>query len=162
MTVLEALFPRQAGNDYRGGRLPLYLFGLLTLVMAGRSLVHFLKDDSGVHSIATIVRFAGTPDPNVVVYMYSALWGTQQVVTVLIWCVVLWRYRNLVPLMYGLFALEVVLRMVVGTLHPLTEEHFLRRPPGAVGNLPMLAVGAGMLALALRNTVSHARREAAA
>ena len=43
--------------------------------MLFRSLVHFLKDDSGVHSIATIITFPGTPDPNNVIYMYSALWG---------------------------------------------------------------------------------------
>jgi hypothetical protein len=150
MSVMETLLPRQASNDYRGPKLPLYVFWLLMPVLAFRGFVHFLKDDSGVNSIATIVTFAGDPDPNRVVYMYSALWGSQQVVMLLFYGVVLLRYRNLLPLMYVLFALEVVFRMVVGTLHPLTEEFYLRTPPGKIGNLPMLALAASMLLLSLR------------
>jgi hypothetical protein len=52
--------------------------------MLGRSLIHFLKADSGVNSIATIVLFPGDLDPNNVIYMFSSLWGTQQLITVVI------------------------------------------------------------------------------
>ncbi len=150
MSVLEALLPRQANNDYWGGPVPLYTFWVLATVMLGRSLIHFLKDDSGVNSIATIVSFTGSPDPNPVIYMFSSLWGTQQLITVLIYAVVLLRYRNLVPLMYLLFIIEAVLRMMVGTIHPLGEEYFARTPPGKIGNLPMLALAAIMLFLSVR------------
>jgi hypothetical protein len=152
MSVLETLLPKEADNEYRGGRIPLYTFCLLSTVMLGRSLIHFLKDDSGVNSIATIITFPGTPDPNPVIYMFSSLWGTQQLITVLIYAVVLLRYRNLIPLMYLMFILEVGFRMIVGSLHPLGEELYARTPPGKHGNVPFLLISASMLFLLLRSS----------
>jgi len=161
MSFLEALLPREATNDYRGGRVPFYSFCLLSTVMLVRSLIHFFKADSGVNSIATIITFSGEPDPNNVIYLFSALWGTQQLITVLIYGVVILRYRNLVPLMYLVFILEVGFRMAAGTLHPLTEEFFIRTPPGKIGNLPLLVISATMLWLAIRSTrSSHAHAPA--
>jgi len=54
-----------------------------------------------------------------------------------------------VPLMYALLMLEVCLRLLAGTLHPLTPEYYLRTPPGKLANLPMLGVCALMLYLSL-------------
>ena len=45
--------------------------------MLGRSLIHFLKNDRGANSIATLVTFSGSSDPNQVIYMFSSLWGTR-------------------------------------------------------------------------------------
>ena len=149
MPVLEGLFPRRASNDYRGRKVALYAFGLLALGMGGRSLVHLFKGDSGVNSIATILTFSGTPDPNNVIYLYSALWGSQQLVMVLVYAVVLWRYRNLVPLMYALMLVELCLRRVAGTLHPLTPEYYLRTPPGMRGAIPLFVLSALLLYLSL-------------
>jgi hypothetical protein len=151
MAILDTLIPRQANNDYRGGAVPLYSFGLLSVVMTVRSLIHYLKEDSGVNSIATIMTFSGTPDPNNVIYMFSSLWGTQQLLFCVIYVIVLIRYRNLVPLMWALFIAESLLRISVGlVLHPLTPEYFESTPPGAIANLPMLVLACVMLALALR------------
>jgi hypothetical protein len=149
---MQTLLPRRASNDYRGSPIALYAFCLIAALMLFRSLVHFLKDDSGVHSIATIVTFSGSPDPSQVIYMFSSLWGTQQLIVVLIYAVVLLRYRNLVPLMYALLIVEVLLRMAVGMIHPLTEDYYLRTPPGKLGNLPLLLVSAVMLLLSLRGS----------
>jgi hypothetical protein len=154
MSIPEALLPREAKNDYRGGRVPFYTFCLLSAIMFVRGMIHFLKDDSGVNSMATIVTFSGAPDPNQVLYMFSSLWGTQKLITVLIYAVELVRYRNLVPLMYLLFVVEVVLRTIVGTLHPLTEEILARVPPVKLGNAPLLALTAIMLFLSIRSTLA--------
>jgi len=150
MSMLEQLVPARANNDYRGSPVALWTFCLLAIVITGRSLIHFLKPDSGVNSIATIVLFSGDPDPNRVIYLFSSLWGTQQVIMAMLYAVVLLRYRNLVPLMYLLLGVEVVFRMIAGTLHPLTEEYYLRTPPGKVGNLPLLGLSVLMLFLSLR------------
>ena len=67
---------------------------LIATVMTWRSLVHFLREDSGVNSIASIMTFpflAGEPDPNNVIYLFSSLWGSQQLITILIYVVVLIR-----------------------------------------------------------------------
>lgn len=111
MTSLQNLFPHQASSDYRGGRIPLSAFVLLSVVMLG---------------------------------------------------VVLWRYRKLVPLMYLLLIVEVCLRMVAGTLHPLTEDFYLRTPPGQIGNLLLLALCAVMLFLSLKNRDADASAESIA
>ena len=153
--MLERIRPRQANNDYSGSPIALWAFWLLMVPLTFRSFVHFLKDDSGVNSIATIMTFPGTPDPNVVIYMFSSAWGSQQLIMLLVYFVVLLRYRTLLPLMYVLFILENVFRLVVGMLHPLTAEYFERTPPGQPGTFLFLAVGVIMLLLSLRS-----RREA--
>jgi len=157
VTLLTRLLPRTADNDYRGHPAALYTFCALATLMLGRSLIHFFKHDSGVNSIATIVTFTGDPDPNRVVYMYSALWGTQQLITVFVYGVVLLRYRNLLSLMYLLLIAEICFRMIVGTLHPLSEEFYASTPPGKIANLPLLAISSLMLWLSLR--VAEPERE---
>lgn len=154
MSVFEKLIPRQANNDYRGSPIAFYTAFLFMAIFTFRSLVHFFKDDSGVNSIASIIIFPGDPDPNNVIYMFSALWGSQQLITLLIYGLILWRYRNLIPLMYVLIVLECILRLFVGVLHPLTPDFYAHTPPGKVGNLPMLLVAALMLVLSLRERVS--------
>lgn len=151
MTLIEKLIPREANNDYRGSPIAFYVFCVLSTIMLGRSLIHFFKDDSGVNSIATIVTFSGVPDPNQVVYMFSSLWGSQQLIMVMLYAIVLLRYRNLLPLMYAVLIVEVVFRVIVGTIHPLTEDYFARTPPGKIANLPLLLLSATMLFLSLRS-----------
>ena len=152
MSLLEKLVPREASNDYRGSRIAVYAFCVFLAVMLFRSLVHFLKDDSGVNSIATIITFPGSPDPNTVIYMFSSLWGTQQLITVFIYAVVLLCYRNLLPLVYLMLILEVGFRMVVGTIHLLGEEYYARTPPGKLINIPSLVIFAFMLFISLRSS----------
>ena len=153
MTALDVLIPRSANNDYRGGRVPLYFFYALIAMVTFRSFVHFLKDDSGVNSIASIMIFSGTPDPNTVIYMFSALWGSQQVIMLMVYLIVLARYRNLIPLLWALMVVEVLFRLTVGQIHPLTPDYYARTPPGKLGNLPILILSLTMVALAVRNTL---------
>ena len=151
MSITEIIFPRQASNDFRGGKIPVYGFCLMLLPVTFRSLVHFLKADSGVNSIATIHIFPGDPDPNQVIYMFSSIGGAYQTIILLIYLVVLFRYRNLIPLMFTLMLVEVGFRMVVGSIHPLTEEFFQRTPPGKFGNLPFGLLSVAMLWVSYRN-----------
>jgi len=157
MTALEVLLPPAANNDYRGGRVPLYFFYILIATMTFRSLVHFLTDDSGVNAIASIMIFSGTPDPNNVIYMFSSLWGSQQVIMVMVYFIVLARYRNLIPLMWALMVVEVFFRLGVGMMHPLTPDYYMRTPPGKIGNVPMLVISLTMVVLAVRNTLRDTR-----
>ncbi|MEM7019636.1 MAG: hypothetical protein AAF512_20155 [Pseudomonadota bacterium] len=156
MSILNKLLPTQASNDYHGSPIALYIFVLLAALMLFRSLIHFLKEDSGVNSIATIILFNDAPDPNQVIYMFSSLWGSQQLIMVFIYAIVLLRYRNLIPLMYALFIVEVLFRLTVGMLHPLTPEYYAQTPPGKLGNIPILVLTSVMLFLSLR-TRPHAK-----
>ncbi len=159
MSITEIIFPKQASNDFRGGKIPVYGFCLMLLPVTFRSLVHFLKADSGVNSIATIHIFPGDPDPNQVIYMFSSIGGAYQTIILLIYLVVLFRYRNLIPLMFALMLVEVGFRMVVGSIHPLTEEFFVRTPPGKFGNLPFGLLSTAMLWVSYRNITADGGRE---
>lgn len=153
MTTLEALFPRQANNDYRAGPIALWGFCLLTALNLFRSTVHFLKDDSGVNSIASIIVFPGTPDPNNVIYMFSSIGGMHQMIFTLLSLVVLWRYRSLIPMMLAFLFIESCFGFIVQVLHPLTPDFYQTTPPGKVGMVPKLVVTAALIAIAVRATL---------
>jgi len=153
MTALDALFPRQANNDYRGGPIALWGFCLITALNLFRSTVHFLKDDSGVNSIASIIVFPGTPDPNNVIYMFSSIGGMHQMIFTLLSLVVLWRYRNLIPMMLAFLFVESCFGFVVQFLHPLTPEFYQSTPPGKAGMVPKLVATAALTVIAVRATV---------
>jgi hypothetical protein len=151
MSLIDSILPEKASNDFRGGRVPVYGFCLLLLPVTFRTFVHFLKGDSGVNSIASIHLFPGDPDPNLVIHMFSSLWGSQQAIMLIVYGIVLYRYRNLIPLMFMLMLVEVGFRMVVGTLHPLTEEFYVRTPPGKFGNIPFALLSFVMVVISHRN-----------
>lgn len=156
-STLDAILPPQANNDYRGGALPFYGFCLLTAASLFSSTVHFLKDDSGVNSIASIIVFEGSPDPNTVIYMFSAVGGITQMLFVMLYGLVLWRYRSLIPLMLGFMALEVLFGLAVGVMHPLTPEYFEHTPPAMLVAAPKLGVCTALLFLAVRRSMRSAR-----
>lgn len=155
-SFLEKLFPRQANNDYRGSPIALWAFCILLVPFTFRAFVHFVKNDSGVHSIATIVVFPGEPDPNVVIHMFSSLWGGQQLIMLLFYYLVLARYRNLLPLLWVILILETAFRATTGALHPLTAAHFASPPPGSYVNLPMAILAPIMLYLSTRTRAEKA------
>ena len=153
-SVLEVLVPKQANNDYRGGAIPFYGFCLLFAQNIFSSTVHLWKHDSGKNSIGGMVRFEGTPDPNEVIYAFGALAGAYETLFVLLWVLVLWRYRNLIPLMLGFVLMEMLLRVVVRTLHPLGPEYFEHTAPATLALVPILLFSALMLFLAIRRSAA--------
>lgn len=152
MTTMEALFPRAANNDYRGGTIALVAYCLFMLPTAFSALVHFLKDDTGIHSIATLIHFEGNPDPDNFVMAIHSMMGGYQTLLLIVFLVVLWRYRNLIPLMLGLLVLQGVFQFVTSTLHPIGPEYFRETPPGIAGHLPMFMLHLGAFFLCLFNS----------
>jgi len=153
VTSRQRLLPAVADHDYRGSPIARWALLVVLVPLVGRSLVHFLKADAGLNSIATLHTFPaepGEPDPDRVIHMLGAMWGSQQLVTAAVAVLVVWRYRSLIPLIWLLLAIEAGLRIAVGVMHPLGPEFYATRPPGAVGNLPMLVLCLAMTALALR------------
>ncbi|MEY8242525.1 MAG: hypothetical protein RPS99_03175 [Gammaproteobacteria bacterium] len=133
MQLIEKILPSEANNKYLGNRIALFGLIFTTCLMTWRSCVHLLYQDGGLNSIGSIIIFDGIPDPNQVIYMLGSVWGLQQLIFCLVNIVVLFRYRNLIPLMYILWLLEWLARpLVVGFLHPLDEQYFTGTTPGIV------------------------------
>jgi hypothetical protein len=118
-----------------------------------------LKADSGVNSIASIIvfPFEGPADPNNIIYMFSAVGGVSQMMFAVLYALVLWRYRSLIPLMLGFMLLETLLGIVVTTLHPLTPEYFEYTPPGLVARVPKLILIPTFLFMAIRRSKMEQR-----
>ena len=153
--VLESLLPRQANNDYRGGAIAFFGFCILFAQKLFSSTVHLLKHDSGKNSIGGMIHFEGIPDPNEAVYAVGSIGGSHEMLFVLLYLLVLWRYRNLIPLMFAFSIVEMLLRLVAGTLHPLGAEYFEHTPPARLALLPTLLFSSLMLFLALRRSAQR-------
>lgn len=151
MSPMNRIFPANANNDYRGSPIAFYGLCLFAAMFTFRSLVHYFKEDGGANSIASIITFPGSPDPDHIIYLVFSLWGSQQIVTLCILLLVLVRYRTLIPFMLLMLVLEQVLRIGAGVLHPLTPEYYERTPPGVRANLPLLLIAMTLLALSLRD-----------
>ena len=151
MTIIERLFPPSANNNYPGSPIAKWALIALTTLFTGRSLIHYFKEDGGANSIASIISFPGTPNPDTVIYLLFSLWGGQQLIAAFVMAVVLFRYRALIPLMFLLIVFEQLSRIGAGLLHPLTADYYQHTPPGALMNLPLLLLAMVMLFLSLLN-----------
>tara|TARA_B100001093_G_C26391086_1_gene827104 strand:+ start:244 stop:699 length:456 start_codon:yes stop_codon:yes gene_type:complete len=110
---MNKLFPEVADNNYTGAKSAYYFFIGWTLLNTWRSIIHFLAEDGGLNSIANIIILNGDPDPNPVVYLFGSLWGEVQVLLCLIFWIVFFRYKSLIPLMYLVSLLEWSMRLII-------------------------------------------------
>jgi len=132
---MSTFFPKQANNDIAFDSKIIIVFIAITGMTLVRSLIHVFAYDGGANSIATIITFVGTPDPDLVIYFVFALWGLSQLLMGLFYVVVIWRYRNLIPLMFVLIFIEYAMRIVIGRwLKPLSDVYFIGTAPGELGN----------------------------
>ena len=133
MQLIDKILPSEANNKYLGNRIALFGLIFTTCLMTWRSCVHLLYQDAGLNSIGSFIIFEGIPDPNPMIYMLGSVWGLQQLIFCLVNIAVLFRYRNLIPLMYILWLVEWLARpLLVGFLHPLDEQYFTGTTPGIV------------------------------
>ena len=145
--MFNAIFPPTVTNDYHGSPVAKLAFGATKLLTVGRSLVHILKADGGAQSIATVPLDAYPPDASDAVVAIFALWGLSQLLLGLVFLVVLWRYRSLIPLMWLLVLLEWGGRLVLGVCKPIETRE---TPPGAIGNVVFTVLALVMLPLSLQ------------
>lgn len=145
--MLERLLPRQLNNDYTGSPIALWVFVFITTITVARSLVHMFAPDGGAQSIATIPLDTFTDNGAATVILMFALWGLSQLLIGVIYVVVLWRYRALIPFMYLLVFVEYAMRIVLGALKPIET---VSTAPGAIGDYILVPLALVMLVLSLR------------
>ena len=137
----NTLLPENADNRFSGVKLPVFVFLLIALISTARSLIHIFSPDGGAGSIAGLDLTVEGADGIIFAF---ALWGSAQLVLAVIQWIVALRHRSLIPIMYVLLVFEVLLRMLVGRIKPVT---FAQTPPGAVGNAVILPLALGMFVL---------------
>ena len=111
--ILSGVFPDSANNNYEGSQMVILIFGALNIISVFRSLIHILKEDGGAQSIATIPLDRYTkPAADTIVFLF-AYWGLSQLLMALMYMVILWKYRCLLPLACLLFTIEYGWRLYI-------------------------------------------------
>lgn len=141
------LLPGTIDNRYGGSRIAKYVFLLLTLASAIRSLIHMFSPDGGAQSIATIPLDTYTQAAAASVILIFSLWGLSQLLMSIVYAIVYMKYQSLIPAMYVLLVVEYSLRIVIGAMKPIVT---VGTAPGGVGNFVMVPLCVIMLVLSLQ------------
>ncbi len=141
--VISIIFPKQIDNQFKGYKIALYAFYLLTAVTLWRSQHHLFAPDGGAQTIASIPLDTFTAQGSQAVIGVFGLWGLSQLIIGIIYLLVALRYRAMVPLMYVLMIVEYSFRAFyfpVAKSIPTTGI-----APGAAINLPFVLFSVIML-----------------
>jgi len=142
----KLLFPKTIDNTFRGQRIALAVFAILTAMIIVRSCIHIFAPDGGAQSIATIPLSDYSDGASATIISMFALWGQTQLLLGLIFLLALVRYRSLIPFCFMLLTAEWGGRFVIGAFKPIET---LETAPGAAANLPIAAISAVMLILSM-------------
>ena len=137
--MLKKLLPEIVDNNYRGHKIALWLFYLITIVTIIRSCIHVFKDDGGAQSIATIPLDTFSNGGAEAVVFIFAYWGLSQLMFGLIQGIVALRYKSLIPLIYLFLLFEYVGRFGIAFFKSIETTG---QAPGGVINyvFPILFV----------------------
>ena len=145
---MKHLFPNSIDNDYKGNKLPMYLFYLVTAYTVIRSIIHLVFPDGGAQTIATIPLHLYSKDASdTIIHMFSE-WGLSQLLFGLFYIVVLIKYKSLIPLMYLFLVLEYSTRLLLSFYKPFELGG---QAPGGIGNYVLVPLFILMFILSLRN-----------
>ena len=145
--MIKRIFPDVADNNYQGSKLALYFLYPFALMTVTRSLIHMFMTDGGAQSIATIPLDSYSSGAADAVIHIFAEWGLTQLLFGLLYVVVLWRYRTLIPLIYLFIFVEYSVRFLLTQYKPMELEG---TAPGGVVNYIFPAIALLMFALAIR------------
>ena len=140
------LLPESINNQYRGRKLALYAFLIITIATLVRSLIHVFAPDGGAQSIATIPLGDYPADAAAAVILMFSLWGLSQLLMGIVYLFVYFKYQSLIPAMYVLMIVEYAMRIVIGQMKPIVTSG---TAPGSIGNWVMVPVCILLLALSL-------------
>jgi hypothetical protein len=140
------VFPKQLDNSFRGNRIAVIVFALITVFTLARSCIHIFAPDGGASSIAGInTSVEGSSN---VISMF-AFWGLAQLLMGLVYLAVFFRYKSLIPFMYMLIIIEYSGRVLIGMVKPLIVSH---TPPGAIGDYILIPLAIMMLMLCFKRS----------
>ncbi len=116
------LLPKQFDNQYRGNKIALWMFVVITLIFMGRSLIHVFAADGGAQSIATIPLDLWSADAAKTLISMFAFWGLVQVMMAGLNIVALVRYKSMIPLLYLVMVITQLGRIGIGQWKPVVTQ----------------------------------------
>ena len=140
------ILPKQLDNSFRGNRIAVIVFALITVFTLARSCIHIFAPDGGASSIAGINT--SVEGGSNIISMF-AFWGLAQLLMGLVYLVVFFRYKSLIPFMYILIIIEYSGRVLIGMVKPLIVSH---TPPGAIGDYILIPLAIMMLMLCFKRS----------
>ena len=140
------LLPDAIDNRYPGKKIAQYAFLILTIATLVRSLIHVFAPDGGAQSIATIPLASYPGDAAAAVILMFSLWGLSQLLMGVVYLVVYFKYKSLIPAMYVLMIVEYAMRIAIGQMKPVVTSG---TAPGSIGNWIMVPVCIVLLVLSL-------------
>ena len=138
--MMDRIFPQRLDNDYRGYRLALWIFFVITFMKVAMGLGHIFNPDGGAQSVSHIPldTYPSGAAQNVVALF--ARMGLEQLLLGVLFVIVLARYRAMIPLMYALAATGHAGTIALASFKPLSLV-------GTSGAKPVL-LGLAVLSLA--------------
>ena len=109
---MNKILPKEIKNQYQGHPIAFWGFVVFLMMMTWRSIIHLANQKFGLHEIANFIVLTGDPDPMPLIYLFFSLWGLAQLLFCLICWIVVFRYKELISLMYILFISEWLVRLV--------------------------------------------------
>ena len=144
--MFDALLPRSLNNEYRGSRSALGLFGLVVAMKSAQSLGMILNGHTTASVADGIPLDSFTPvaaQTVVAVFAQGSLWRLS--FCLLCW-LILFRYRNGVPLMFALLGLNYLAAQMALGVVPIPR---VGAPIGPLVNLLLFVVTLVGLGLSL-------------
>tara|TARA_Y100000758_G_C15814333_1_gene335712 strand:- start:97 stop:567 length:471 start_codon:yes stop_codon:yes gene_type:complete len=131
--LIETLFPKKAENSFKGYKIIIYTLLFFNILFFLRSLVHLFFDDAGLMQIAGYIPLEGVPDPNEILYFFGHLWGLNQFIISLIGFIIIFRYNNLVPLLWFIYLIQLIGGPFISLLIMESDIslYFSKTPPGS-------------------------------
>jgi hypothetical protein len=145
---MKYLFPNIIDNNYKGKKTPLYIFYVVTAFTVTRSIIHLFSPDGGAQTIAGIPLHLFSRNASDTIIHLFAEWGLSQLLFGLLYIIVLFKYRSLIPLMYLFLIIEYSTRLFLGFYKPFELEGYA---PGGIGNYFLVPLFIVMFILSIKS-----------
>jgi hypothetical protein len=117
--VLSRIFPKQFDNHFRGNKLALWIFALITFMHTAISLTSIFRPDGGAQSADGIPLDTFSPSAAQAVIGVGGLLDLAILLLCALFILALIRYRSMIPLMYILLVTDWLARKGVLRLKPI-------------------------------------------
>ena len=145
--MFNKILPETIDNTFKGNKIALWFFYLITAMTVVRSCIHIFKYDGGAQSIATIPLDTFTEGGTAVVILIFAYWGLSQLMFGILQVIVALKYKSLIPLMYLMLVFEWAGRFVIALFKRIETTG---QAPGGIGNMVLPIICLVMFFLSLR------------